>query len=372
VGAVERSCGAAMRFLGVRPLPELLDDPGQLADRRVRERVREGLRPGGLLVEVAGPVAEPLGPSAPRGEHSLAFFGAQRLEFLGGRLGGRLCAGQQVEVDADDSVAVDAAQFAGDGRTPVAALGAEPLVAQARHELDPGVGDPACLPAGLPSGPGEPEARNARQHHVEGVGPVAAVRGRVRQRADDVQELDDRPRPAVRDDQRGGVGFGGADVCEVHMRAVDLGGELRPLVEPGLGRPPVVLVPPVPDQLPQVVRRYAVRPSHPGQLVGPAGAVEAVVEVVEVALRDVDEERMETAAAVGGRRRHGRDARACSEFPRLRPDALHAPSPHAAPEQVAPPHDQGRRTPRARTERRCARAPHGRREIQNRPWFRAV
>jgi hypothetical protein len=38
---------------GVGPLLELLDDPGELPDRRVGERVGQRLRPGGLDLEVA-------------------------------------------------------------------------------------------------------------------------------------------------------------------------------------------------------------------------------------------------------------------------------------------------------------------------------
>lgn len=225
-------------------------------------------------------------------------------------------------MDADDPVGVDAAQLAGDSRAPVAALGAEPLVAEACHQLDPRVRDATRLPAGLVGRAGEPESGNARQDHVEGVGGITPVRRRVRQRTDDVQEFHDRTRPAVRDDQRGGAGLGRADVCEVHMRAVDLGRELRPLVQPRLRRPPVVLVPPVPHQLAQVLRRHAVGPSDPGQLVGPPGAVQTVVQVVQVALRNVDTEGMD--AVGGGRRRHDGDASSerCNghvDYPAVRP-----------------------------------------------------
>ena len=52
---------------------------------------------------------------------------------------------------------------------------------------------------------------------------LAAVRGRVGQRLDDLQLLDDRARPAVRDDQRQRVLVLGADVQEVNVQPVDLG-----------------------------------------------------------------------------------------------------------------------------------------------------
>ena len=47
-----------------------------------------------------------------------------------------------------------------------------------------------------------------------------------------VEELDDRARPPVRDDQRERVGLGRRRVEEVHARAVDLGEEVVERVEP--------------------------------------------------------------------------------------------------------------------------------------------
>jgi hypothetical protein len=46
------------------------------------------------------------------------------------------------------------------------------------------------------------------------------------ERLDDAQELEDRTRPTVREDQRGGVLARRPDVQEVDRVAVDLGGEL--------------------------------------------------------------------------------------------------------------------------------------------------
>jgi len=78
---------------------------------------------------------------------------------------------------------------------------------------------------------------------------------------------------------------------EVDGRPVDDGGELRPRVEFGLGRAPVVGVPPVVREFAQIGGRDAVRPAGGREIVRPAGAVEPCVEVVEVALRNVDTER---------------------------------------------------------------------------------
>jgi hypothetical protein len=79
-------------------------------------------------------------------------------------------------------------------------------------------------------------------------------------------------------------------VDEVHVGAVDRRGELRELVEPRLVPPPVVGGAPVLGQLPQVGERHAVAPADARQLVGPAGAGEAVPQIVQVGLWDVDAE----------------------------------------------------------------------------------
>ena len=76
---------------------------------------------------------------------------------------------------------------------------------------------------------------------------------------------------------------------EVDVLAVDLGRELGMGVDRGLGRPPVVLVPP------RVVERSDVRlldavVDVAGELVGPARPVEPVAQVVEVGLGDVERE----------------------------------------------------------------------------------
>jgi hypothetical protein len=64
------------------------------------------------------------------------------------------------------------------------------------------------------------------------------------------------------------LGLGRTDVKEVHVGAVDGGGELRELVQPRLVLAPVVVVAPVGSQLPQVAERYPTGPADAGQLVG--------------------------------------------------------------------------------------------------------
>src|SRR6266508_4243201 len=79
------------------------------------------------------------------------------------------------------------------------------LVTEPAHQLGPGPGHPGAVPAGVAGGAGEGVPGNRRHHDVEGVRRVPATRPRVGQRPDHVEELDDRGRPAVREDQRQGV-----------------------------------------------------------------------------------------------------------------------------------------------------------------------
>jgi hypothetical protein len=62
---------------------------------------------------------------------------------------------------------------------------------------------------------------------VERLLGASAVRGRVGERADDIEQLDDRTGPAMRHDQRQRVIVLGAHVDEVDVESVDLGDELR-------------------------------------------------------------------------------------------------------------------------------------------------
>ena len=96
---------------------------------------------------------------------------------------------------------------------------------------------------------GKAVARQRRNHDVERVRRAAAVRRRIGQRIDDLQLLDDRAGPAVRDDDRQRVRLLRAHVDEVDVDAVDLGHELRQGVQPRLDLAPVVVRRPVAREL---------------------------------------------------------------------------------------------------------------------------
>src|SRR5215468_7283145 len=74
----------------------------------------------------------------------------------------------------------------------------------------------------------------------------------------------------------------------MHVRAVDLGGELWKLIQLPLGRTPVVGGAPVAGKLFEVAQRHPPLPADAGQLGRPAGVIEPAVQVVQIGLRDVD------------------------------------------------------------------------------------
>jgi hypothetical protein len=87
-------------------------------------------------------------------------------------------------------------------------------------------------------------------------------------------------------------------VDEVDVLAVDLRGEVVELVEPCLTGTPVVGVVPVRDQLPQEAQLGPVVPARVGDLLREPRAREALPEVVEDILGDVDVERLDAVAQV--------------------------------------------------------------------------
>jgi hypothetical protein len=124
------------------------------------------------------------------------------------------------------------------------------------------------------------EARERRSHDVEV----------LRERAERVEQLEHGARPAVDHEQRDRVRPRRSGVEEVDPLPVDLGDELGHGVQAGLGRPPVVPVAPVVEQLDEVVALGALVPADAGDLVRQPGAVEPQVQVVEDRVRDGDGE----------------------------------------------------------------------------------
>jgi hypothetical protein len=135
---------------------------------------------------------------------------------------------------------------------------------------------------------GEAVARQGRNHDVERVRRAAAMRGGIGERLDDLQLLDDRARPAVRDDERQCIVMLRSHMNEMNVQPVDLGQELRMGVQPRLRLPPVVLRRPVTGELLHRRQLHALRLIGDGLPVGPAHRRDALPQVVEVRLRGLE------------------------------------------------------------------------------------
>ena len=242
----------------VAPRLELLDDPGREADRRVAERHAQGLRSRRVDALVGGLVVE-------RGAHLRQpglLVGAERR-------GLEIEARPQphhVEMDAEHARVVLLRMIEGQPRrddgAPVATLDAiGPVVVELLgDELVPEAGDGARPDrargaVGADRRTGEAIAGQRGHDHVEGVEWIAAMIFGVGEDVDEVQELDDRSRPAVGYDQRQGARrildhrAGLAD--EVEPLRTDIDQVIGPPVDLFLAALPVVAMAPVVDQFGQ-------------------------------------------------------------------------------------------------------------------------
>jgi len=132
---------------------------------------------------------------------------------------------------------------------------------------------------------------------VEGVRCARAVRGRIGERADELQLLDDRAGPAVADDHRERVLVLGANVDEVDIQPVDLRDEVRYGVQPRLALAPVVLSRPVASEVLHERERHALRVVLDGLPLGKARRAEARPQVLELRFGDLDLERSDRGVA---------------------------------------------------------------------------
>ena len=109
-------------------------------------------------------------------------------------------------------------------------------------------------------------ARHRRDDHVEGIGRSAAVRRGIDQGVDDLQLLDDRARPAVRDEHGQGILVLRAHVDEVDVETIDLGDEVRHRIEARLDFAPVIFGGPVAREFLRGRERHALRKVRDGFL----------------------------------------------------------------------------------------------------------
>ncbi len=118
-----------------------------------------------------------------------------------------------------------------------------------------------------------------------------AVRGRIGQRIDDLQLLDDRAGPSVRDDERQRIFMLRANVNEVDVQAIDLGDEVLYGLQLLLALAPVVLLRPVARERLHHRELWALRDVVDGLLLWEASGDDARTQVVEIRLGGLDRER---------------------------------------------------------------------------------
>ena len=176
----------------------------------------------------------------------------------------------------------------GDRGAYVAALSDVAGVAEAGHQLRPHLREAAGVPTELGGLAGEAVPGQGRQHEVERVLCFAAVRSRVRERADDLEQLDHRARPAVGHDQRQRVFMLRLDVDEVDVHPVDLGRELRQRVQLRFGHAPVVRCRPVVRERPEGRQLHALRAIVDQLLARPAGLPNPPAEIGQFLLGNLD------------------------------------------------------------------------------------
>src|SRR4051794_18114494 len=105
-------------------------------------------------------------------------------------------------MNAEQSCRSLARHRARDRRAPVAALRDITRVPQTLHQLRPGPRDAVGVPTGPGRSAGEAITRQGWDDDLESVRSAAAMRSWICERTDNLQLLDDRAGPAVRDDQR--------------------------------------------------------------------------------------------------------------------------------------------------------------------------
>ena len=113
----------------------------------------------------------------------------------------------------------------------------------------------------------------------------------VGERFDQIEELDNRPGPAVSEKQRCCVIVGRTNVDEMNVLSLQLDRELWVRIDGGFCRSPLVLVRPVGDDFLDLGELCAVHPLLTRHLVGPPSGEQPATKIIEIILRDVDGER---------------------------------------------------------------------------------
>ena len=176
-----------------------------------------------------------------------------------------------------------------DERAPVAALRDVLVVSEALHQHGPGARDLGGVPAVIGRGrlARIAVARHRRDHQMEGVRCLPAVRRGIREGIDDLQLLEDRAGPSVRDDERQRVFVLRTHVDEVNVEAVDLGHEVGQGLQLRLALAPVVVRRPVARELLDRRELRALRYVRDRFSFRPPRRVDALTQFGELRVRNI-------------------------------------------------------------------------------------
>jgi hypothetical protein len=194
----------------------------------------------------------------------------RRFEDLSGYGGG------QVDVDAEQLRRRQHAHLLRDERPPITALRHVLRVPEALHQHAPGARDADAVPAGGGRFAGVSVAGHRRDHQVKGIRCTPAMCGGIGQWLDQLQLLDDRAGPPMRDDQWQCLLMLRTHVDEVNVEVVDLGDELRVRAQLRLDLAPVVFRRPVARELLDRRELHALRWIRDRFALGPARGVDAL------------------------------------------------------------------------------------------------
>src|SRR5882724_11422305 len=184
-------------------------------------------------------------------------------------------------------------------RPPIASLRDPALVAKAWHQRRPCAGDPGHIPARLDRLVGEAKARERRHDDMERVLRPSPVASGIAERADNLHELNDRSRPAVRENDRQSVLMRGPHVDEMNANPVDLCTKLREGVDASLKAPPVIPIAPIGDERLSFGQRHTLGPIRYQFPIRPPSIGESPFEIVQRCLRYIDLEGSDVLCCSG-------------------------------------------------------------------------
>jgi hypothetical protein len=197
-----------------------------------------------------------------------------------------------VEVDAQKRIGVSVHKLIRDAVADVSSLCAVLRVSQhLGHEPVPkrGRGRKAD---GFSFGLGRKTKSGHRRHdHIERVIRRAAKSGGIGKRPNRFEELEDRTRPAVREDQRHRLRSAPLHVIEVNIEIADARKELRVAIQVCFRFPPVKMRGPVFRKLLHVIPVGAVAPVARLQAIRPARLAHSIENAIDRRLRDVNAKR---------------------------------------------------------------------------------